>query len=169
MKKLFSITAIILTVCASLAAQDSEFIREWERTTWRVSILLDDSSLDLPAVQFAVFRSDPVPGFTKNFREFSARMKADGKDVYTDEISMLSVTWDSLFAKVTGDDLYLLVQGEANVLSSNDTDGRIWLVTKSSGRNGEPLVWVIPVDVKTGTGIDVKLTEENCTYLKGIK
>ena len=166
MKRLIAGALIAAAAMFSLHAQDAEAIRDWEETTWRLNIVLEFRELDQQAVQFAVFRNDPVPEFTRTYREFSSRMKDEGRDRYTDEASMMSVTWDIMFRRVTGDELYLLVAGDPNTLSSNDKPGRIWLVTKSSGSNGEPLAWVLACDVETGKGIDGKLTGKNCIYLK---
>lgn len=169
MKRVICSAMIIMAAAIALQSQDADAIREWEKSTWRVNMVLADKGLDIPAVQFAVFKNDPVPEFTRDYREFSSRMKREGKDRYTDETSMMSVTWDILFRKITGDELYLLVPGEPNILSSNDVPGKIWLVTKCSSRKGEPVVWVIPVDVKTGVCLDVKFTMENSISLGDIR
>jgi hypothetical protein len=46
-------------------------------------------------------------------------------------------------------------------ISSNEPEGKKWLVTKVVEVKGKPVCWSVPVEVKTGEMVRAALTEDN--------
>lgn len=78
------------------------------------------------------------------------------------------VSWDFGFRKVTGDRLWLLTTRPRGSfgLSSNGPAGKKWIVTKTVHVKGKPVCWCIPIEVKTGHGVEVTLNAGNTFDLK---
>ena len=81
-----------------------------------------------------------------------------------------------LFLKQSATDLALLPasmapasserDGEMYSTCSNAPDGKKWLVTKvASTRDGQFKVWAVPLTVKTGSKIRIRLNDENAVDL----
>jgi hypothetical protein len=80
----------------------------------------------------------------------------------------VTVTWNLGFRDVTGADLHLLAfQYGGHSMTSNSTDGRKWVVTKTVQLDGKPTCWCIPVEVKKGEHVAVTLSESNTFDLEG--
>jgi hypothetical protein len=156
-----------------LSLSDEE-IRQIEKTTWRIEIETHISDIYPEAIQYAVFDSDPVVLYKKAF----LRAPAVRTTKFTDEDYFASVTiaWDMLFLKISAADLALLPasmapassdkDGEVFNISSNAPEGGMWVVTKvTSTRNGQFRVWAVPVSVKTGSAIRIRLDDDNAIDL----
>ena len=137
---------------------------------------LDMPSLEPQAVQFTYFDKDPVPAFiaeTKRMKSYSRQQldKADNeaKKEQLNAIQM-KVWWDIGFKEVTGDSLWLLTGPNfgSTTISSNAPGGKKWIATKTVDIKGKPVCWCIPVEVKTGTTIDVTFNENNTFDLKSV-
>ncbi|MCL4852766.1 MAG: M56 family metallopeptidase [Bryobacteraceae bacterium] len=122
----------------SLSASEREEIEQWRKRTWQLGIELDRPDLKPQAVQFAVFEKDPVPGFfaevksmRKHDREQLDKAASEARKKQLLDI-LMTVSWDSGFREVTGDELYLLTR--ANTVSSNSAGGKLWVVSKTVSR-----------------------------------
>ncbi len=155
---------------AIIALENEPVAQDIDAETWRVGISLDVSKLVPPAVQFAIFDKDPVPGFKTRVKQMSSWRQeriqpADDGAVkeQTHSINM-AVQWNFGFKEITGDKVYLLTPGpDASdvYLMSNGPGDKKWLVTKVRSIKGKPVCWCIPIEVKTGKEIQVALTKDN--------
>ncbi len=135
--------------------------------TWRMSMSLQAPGLAIPAVQWAIFDTDPVLGFkarTKKthwiYREQLKRADSEARRERTRE-GWLTLQWDSAFKEVPGDRLELLTSDRPHPIESMGPDGRKWIATKVMMARGKPICWCIPVEVKYGEEIQVTLTDKN--------
>jgi TolB protein len=163
----------ITTAPAALA--DEQKVEQWRQSTWQLSVQLDAPALVPPAVQFAVFDKDPLPGFaakTKRMQSYRRSQQGQAEDEDEKQIqrnSAMTVHWDLGFKEVSGDQLYLLTarrgkrgsSQSGHIISSNGPDGKKWVVTKVVQMKGKPVCWYLPVEVKTGAEIKVTLSEDN--------
>lgn len=153
-----------------------EDIQRWKRETWHIMLNLDTPNLVPPAVQWAVLDEDPVPAFRARIKEmrthYRKRLERAEDEVKKELVrsSQMTATWDLGFKKVTGDQLYLLTSAPSvsHSFSSNEPDGKKWIVTKIVQIKGKPLCWCILVEVKTGKGIEVTLSEDNMFDLEAV-
>lgn len=144
-------------------------MKRWRRSTWHILLNLNAPTLVPPAVQFAVFDEDPVPGFrnrVKARREYNQKSIEEAKEAGKERIAhsvAMRRAWDSGFEAVTGDDVSLLVSAPSifQGISSSGPDGRKWIVTKTVQIEKEPVCWYLPVDVKVGKETKVTLSEKN--------
>jgi hypothetical protein len=158
---------------------------QWDKSTWRISFELDMPDLEPQAVQYTVLSKDPAPKYAaqvKKMRGFHRQQldaaegelaKAQIRDV------QMMVDWDSGFKDVTGDNLWLLTRGPgkqsaSNILSSNSPAGKKWVVTKTVFVKQKPVCWCVPVELKMGKQVVVKLDKNNTfdlqpAYLDGMK
>ena len=163
MKKL--LTAIILFVSIHGYALDEKQIREWEKTTWRLSIGLKSEKAYGGAVQFAIMDKDPREAFKKDYtriKDLSIKEKRYDQD---SELSIKLVAWDIQFREMPGDEVYLLVKSDMNGFSSNKPDGQYYFVTKTTLIKDTPSVWFIPVKVMTGREMKILLDDSNVISL----
>jgi hypothetical protein len=156
----------------SLIAKHKEMLEQWQKTTWRLSLELDIPDLKPQAVQYTVLDKDPVPKYAeqvKKMRDFH-RQQLNAADTEAAKAPirnmLMMVEWDRGFKDVTGDNLWLLTrhpgkQVAANVLSSNSPGGKKWVVTKTVFFNEKPVCWCIPVELKIGKHVVVKLNKGN--------
>ncbi len=157
-----------------LSAAEKEDIKQWRGKNWRLRINLDMPELDPPVVQYSYLDHDPTSEFiaqVKTMRGFNRMQleKAIGetRKEQVRGIQML-VSWDFGFRKVTGDRLWLLTTRPRGSfgLSSNGPAGKKWIVTKTVHVKGKPVCWCIPIEVKTGHGVEVTLNAGNTFDLK---
>lgn len=147
-----------------------------DHLAWQMLLVLDTPNLVPPAVQYAVFDKDPIPGFRANLKRmkpYHAKQLERDKSEADRKLSRstyLSVNWDNSFKEVTGDQVYLLTAapGVRHSISSNSQDGKKWVVTKIVRIKGEPVCWCLPVETKTGERIKVKFTEVNAFDLDSV-
>lgn len=137
---------------------------------WTMGIALDSPDLATPAVQWAIFNEDPVPEFKERMARYrSAYQKEDAKGTKRQwrmrEIRSARITgdWDRSFKRITGDKMNLLTgaPGHSQGYSSDGDDGQKWIVTKIVSIHGTPVCWCLPVEVRKGETIQIKLTEKN--------
>lgn len=160
---------------------------EWERTTWRVTPRLEVPELAPCAVQYAILDGDPLPRFQENLGRIGAIPLSDvpGDQASIARSVQREAAWDLLFRDVTGDRLFLLTdfgppphRGESSgdgmvsttrpfvSVSSNDAEGRRWLVTKILHANGKRLCWSIPFEARRGHLTDIALRSRNMIDLE---
>jgi hypothetical protein len=168
MKKLTTFIALLLST--SIFALDNAEIERWKQSTWRVNITLETSSVYGNALQFAIFDNNPTREFCIRYKKLKATM--DKKLTATDDpminISNLSVSWDTLFGDIPGDQVYLLTLGNKSGLSSNEKKEKAYIVTKTVMFNQRPAVWIAPLNTTIGKEQSVKLTNSNVLYLDDI-
>jgi hypothetical protein len=149
-------------------------VEQMKRTTWQMTMHLETKNLKPPAVQWTVFEKDPVPGFHSRVRQMKGYYteQLDGANSKPDKelrrSSMISVSWNLGFGEVTGDKVYLLTRarGVSHGFSSNEPDGKKWIVSKTVQIKGKPVCWCIPVTVETGKETQVILNMENMFDLR---
>jgi len=166
MKKFIAV--IMLFFAVSAYPLDENQIREWESTTWRLSIDLKSKKVHGGAVQFAIMEKDPRDAFKKDYKrikDLSVKQKRYDAD---SELSIKLVAWDVQFREINGDEVYLLIKGDVNGFSSNKPDGQYYLVTKATLIKDKPAVWFIPVKVETGKEKKILLEDSNVIYLEEI-
>lgn len=163
MKKILVSVIILFTVSAY--SLDENQIREWESTTWRLSINLKSRKVHGGAVQFAIMEKDPRDSFRKDYKKLKERAVAEKRYDAESEFSIKLVAWDVQFRDINGDEVYLLVKGDMNGFSSNKPDGQYYLVTKATVIKDKPAVWFIPVKAKTGEERKIDLEDGNILYL----
>lgn len=167
------ILSLILFVGLFITTSNAITDEEIEQSvTWRIDIKLDMPDLEPHAVQYAIFDTDPIPGFMKRVlmvRDFYHQKMDEAKD--EDERQMwihsgMRVAWDNGFEVVTGDLVYLLI-GDAGYASTGPV-GKKWIATKVVHIGGKPTCWLIPIEVKVGDDIDVVLNRDNTFDLVGL-
>lgn len=166
MKKFIAV--IMLFFAVSAYSLDEDQIREWEKTTWRLSINLKSKKVHGGAVQFAIMDKDPRDSFRKDYKKLKDRSIAEKRYDADTEFSIKLVAWDVQFREINGDEVYLLVKGDMNGFSSNKPDGQYYLVTKATLIKDKPAVWFIPVKVETGKEQKILLEDSNVIYLEEI-
>jgi len=159
------ITVIMLFFAISAYSLDEQQIREWESTTWRLSIDLKSKNVHGGAVQFAIIEKDPRVSFRKDYEKLKDRSIAEKRYDAESEFSIKLVAWDVQFREINGDEVYLLVKGDMSGFSSNKPDGQYYLVTKATIIKDKPAVWFIPVKAKTGEEKKIVLEDSNILYL----
>lgn len=164
MKKFIAV--IMLFFAVSAYSVDENQIREWEKTTWRLSINLKSRKVHGGAVQFAIMEKDPRDSFIKDYKKLKDRAVQEKRYDVESEFSIKLVAWDVQFREINGDEVYLLVKGDMNGFSSNKPDGQYYLVTKATLIKDKPAVWLIPVKVETGKENKIVLEDSNVTYLE---
>lgn len=164
MKKFIAV--IMLFFAVSAYSVDENQIREWEKTTWRLSINLKSRKVHGGAVQFAIMEKDPRDSFIKDYKKLKDRAVQEKRYDVESEFSIKLVAWDVQFREINGDEVYLLVKGDMNGFSSNKPDGQYYLVTKATLIKDKPAVWFIPVKVETGKENKILLEDSNVTYLE---
>lgn len=164
MKKILASVIILFTISAY--SLDENQIREWEKTTWRLSINLKSRKVHGGAVQFAIMEKDPRDSFIKDYKKLKDRAVQEKRYDVESEFSIKLVAWDVQFREINGDEVYLLVKGDMNGFSSNKPDGQYYLVTKATLIKDKPAVWFIPVKVETGKENKIFLEDSNVTYLE---
>ncbi|MEN6406700.1 MAG: M56 family metallopeptidase [Thermoguttaceae bacterium] len=141
--------------------------------TWQLAITLDAPNLDPPVAQYALFDKDPLVGYyadvQRNQASYKKRLEQAGtpdKDIV--RTSQMTVLWDLGFKAVNGADLHLLQGTSENgkMVTSNGSDGKKWVVTKTVRIDGKPVCWCVPVHVKKGRTTEVRLTEDNLLHLE---
>jgi len=164
MKKILASVIILFTISAY--SLDENQIREWEKTTWRLSINLKSRKVHGGAVQFAIMEKDPRDSFIKDYKKLKDRAVQEKRYDVESEFSIKLVAWDVQFREINGDEVYLLVKGDMNGFSSNKPDGQYYLVTKATLIKDKPAVWFIPVKVETGKENKILLEDSDVTYLE---
>jgi len=173
---LFSILLTVIFCVATIAAQDLN--PEASGDTWELGIKLNSSD-GLPGlVQFAVFDEDPVPDFTKrlikNLTGAEEIRISNQKFGAWYRSTLLGTFWDFGFQAVTGDKVYLIGgdgtfhKSMALVIEADIPKTEKWIVTKSMQIYGEAIFWCIPVELKTGSRVDVTLSEKNTFDIKSV-
>ncbi len=140
-----------------------EEIAELKKTVWIVKIKLDTLSLKTPAVQYALFDYDPIPGFKKIVTGYSMVYNGMMAGVSKEERkpglrrAAIRIKWDQLFEEIGGDKIYMITRGGTNSSSSNGQPSKQWIVTKCISENSEPICWCIPVEPEIGKEVTVNL------------
>ena len=135
--------------------------------TWRMSMSLQAPGLATPAVQWAIFDKDPVPGFKARTKKmqwiYREQLRRAESEAAREEIrkGWMTLQWDSAFKEIPGDRLDLLTSDSHHPIESNGPDGKKWIATKVVMAKGKPMCWCIPVEVKYGEEIQVTLTDKN--------
>lgn len=163
MKKFNQIILMLITIAFLLCinypcvmALTDEEIAKIEKETWAISINTDVNDLYPEGIQYAIISEDPMPLFKANFDILKSKE--------TERAIVLIVSWNSIFKKVTGDNVALLPPKSENQFSmrSNEPEGKKWLITKvATKRNGTILCWCMPIQVKNGETYSITLDEKN--------
>ncbi len=134
--------------------------------TWRLQLRLEMPNLDPQAVLYAVFDHDPAVDYksqVKQLRILNLQQLAGvdsklWKEQY--RAIQMKIDWDSCFAKLSGADVNLLTN-RGIVVSSNQSAGKKWVVTKCVDTDSHPYCWSIPVEVTIGNQAFVTLDKNN--------
>ena len=143
---------------------------------WQIAISLQSPEIFPQAVQFAIFDEDPIPFFTSRLTKVRAVfLNTLKRDATVDEIqtikdAQMSTIWDSMFEKVTGDQVYLLAalttaNPRPSILTANSPDGYKWLATKVTDALGRPICWYFKIKVVRGKETQILLTTDNAFNL----
>jgi len=159
-KNVFDLGSAFDSALAEAAASTKENKNEaLLRKTWRIELNLripGSVPFELP---FAIFDEDPVPDFKASVKKVGHLVnEAVGRD---ERQAAIAAAWATVFRKITGDHLDQLPSSGSVCCSSNESDGKKWIVTKVVQIKGKPVCWCIPVEVKTGKEIRVTLTADN--------
>lgn len=146
---------------------------DWEKATWKIHLNLDMPLLNPPAVQWAIFDEDPIARFKESLHRMEEIFQSHLAEIEDDAMrehamsSQLSVTWDLMFRSVTGDKVYLLtsVPGIFHMVSSNESPGKKWVVSKVVQIGEEPYCWSVSFDAVIGEVAEIKLTKDNALHL----
>jgi len=162
-------------------------IEDFRKGSWGVHPELAAPDLFPPAVMFSIFDSDPRSKFRDTLHEMSAKQNEQVFDLppgLTQQLmrqGLLSAAWDGVFHEVRGDKIGLLSRNESSqttseaaranrayavMIKSTEPPGRKWLVTRTVQHEGKAVCWCIPVDVQSGTTVNVSLTLENMIALE---
>ena len=141
--------------------------RDQER--WTLDLALDMPDLEPPALLWAVFDHDPVPGFEASLRKMLDDHRgrlAETEDEEAKRIvrnAYLQVHWNGQFREVMGDKVYLLgsAPNRSDSYASNEPDGTNWFATKAVEVNGDLLSWCLRIDVTTGSRSAVRFGRNN--------
>ncbi|MCK4957453.1 MAG: hypothetical protein KAS49_07435 [Candidatus Cloacimonetes bacterium] len=171
-KFLTDVNKNLFTKDAELPEEDTSA----KEKSWEMSIELDMQELIPPAVQWVIFDIDPVSLFknqVRMMRNFELEQEQAAKDSLEKKMSRIAgitTSWNSVFRRITGDQIYLLTSapGVSHGISSNTPEGKKWLVTKTVNVEGKPICWCLPIETKYGEEIKVKLTKDNIFDLAGI-
>jgi beta-lactamase regulating signal transducer with metallopeptidase domain len=149
---------------AALTPEDKK-IEDFSRKTWRIRLNLRVPGSAPFEVPYAIFDEEPVPGFKASVKKWHTNRKADrpGHEALKGDERQAAITanWDVVFKKIPGNRLYQLKSSGSPVLTSNEPEGKKWIVTKVVEIKGKPACWCLPVEVKTGEMIKVTLAEDN--------
>lgn len=143
--------------------------KQAESQLWRVSLALDTPHLVPPAVQYAIFDKDPVPGFIKRVQSFrnaphNQSLNADPSQAQWARQANMTVSWDLGFKEITGDKVYLLIAapGTSHTVSSSGSGGQKWVVTKTVQLQDKPVCWCVRFEAKQGAeDTHIVLNESN--------
>ncbi|MCU0914005.1 MAG: hypothetical protein MUC88_05520 [Planctomycetes bacterium] len=142
---------------------------------WHLELTLEMQGLKPPALQWAVFDEDPLPGFVERLERRRKTLPAAVKAAPEQEEvaarnARISVNWDLAFRKITADEAYLLTPAPrgSHGYTTNGPAGPKWIVTKTVMIDGKPHCWCVPVEVKAGKEIALILRAKNITDLTGI-
>ena len=170
MKKINRIVSMLLVIMFLIGvnyprvmALTKEEIADIERTTWCISIDTDVNDLYPAGIQYAILDEDPMPIYKANLEKLKSNEKNSADLSIT-----LAVSWDSIFRKVSGDEVALLSPKSENQFSmrSNKPGGEKWLITKVVTKSdGTFFCWCIPIQVNIGESYTIKLDEKNCLDL----
>jgi hypothetical protein len=147
-------------------------ITRMEVATWQLELHLDMPKLDPQAVQYAIFDEDPASEYKAQIKRMQKpnRQQLENADtqLWKEQVRnvQMKVDWDNGFKNVTGENITLLTnrpgaRSSGIVVSSNGPSGKKWVVTKTVDIDGRPYCWSIPVEVKIGKHVFVKLGENN--------
>lgn len=155
---------------SSLTAEDIENIK---KTTWAINIVTDVKDLNIEAIQFAIFETDPLPMLKASF-DLRKKLNEGRTLTQFDKNIQNQVDWDIIFKNVTGDNVYLLkpktTKNDSSMVSANTPNAKRWLVTKSAlKKDGSFKCWIIPFNTKIGTVIDININDNNNFDIKKIK
>lgn len=170
MKKINRIVLMLLVIMFLIGmnyprvmALTNEEIADIEKKTWCLYIDTDVNDLYPAGIQYAILDEDPVPIYKANLEKLKSNEKC------SEDLSIsLVVSWNSIFRKVSGDEVTLLSPKSENQFSmrSNEPGGKKWLITKVVTKSdGTFFCWCIPIEVKIGESYTIKLDEKNCLDL----
>lgn len=145
-------------------ALTEEEIADITKNTWGIFFETDVNDLYPAAIQYTVLDEDPLPIYRANLERLKVNKKGNPEDLVVTSV----VAWDSIFRKVSGDEVALLAPKSVNQFSmrSNKPAGPKWLITKVVIKtDGTFFCWCIPLEVKMGESYTIKLNEENCLDL----
>lgn len=148
------------------SAKDKKTVKH-SLESWGMIMNLQAPGLATPAVQWAIFDTDPVSGFktrTKNMQWiYREQLRRAESDTAREEFrkSWMTLQWHSAFKEIPGDRLDLLTSDGPHPIWSNGPDGKKWIATKVVTAKGKPMCWCIPVELKYGEEIQVALTDKN--------
>jgi len=152
-----------------------QWAQDAQNVLWHLELTLELPELTPPAVPWAVFDEDPLPGFVERLERrpktpATALQAASEQQKELARKACISVNWDLAFRKITADELYLLTPAPRGTYSycTNGPAGRKWIVTKTVTVKGKPFCWCVPVETKGAKEISVVLRQKNITDLTAI-
>lgn len=136
-----------------------------DEATWWIGIDTDVRDLYPAGIQYTLLDEDPIRLYRVNLRILRTNPKIGA------EILRRIMAWDAVFEKVNGLEVGLLPPMSENQFSlrSNGSEGKKWLVTKvATRRNGDPICWSLPLQVRKGGKYRLRLDETNYLDLKNL-
>lgn len=160
------LTMLVLSVSISDAISDEE-MAEYEKTAWTLDIKLDMPELAPAAVMWALFDENPIPAYKEslvNLKDIYNQLyesENDEEQLPYIQQAQLKASWSTCFIKIPGDKIYLLTSVLHHSLTSKTNPGKRWIVTRLRFIDGEPICWMIPIELEIGSTIEVVLSKEN--------
>jgi hypothetical protein len=165
----FIIGCALLSCVSSLSADDNSVRND----RWDLELTLDAPDIIPPAVQWAIFDTDPVHYFRFeifHYREVLRKQLRESNDEALSRRIQATATWDGLFNKIKGDQVYLLYSkpNSDHSLTSNGNGGARWIVTKTRNTENGPYCWRLPVNLIPGHKTKIVLSESNAFNLDSL-
>jgi len=140
-------------------------MKDREKDSWVVDFKLDAPGLCSGVVLFALVDKDPVEYFKADLKK-SKQFLLETADLEDNRHRAVQSSWNSVFETVSGRDVFYLENIATNKHApshshGSNRSGKLWLVTKAMGCHDENMCWSIPLKVKKGKTIEVKLTDKN--------
>lgn len=140
---------LIVTILFIMGITTTMFAKEEKPKSWQLEIVLDIPDMKIPAVQWSIFRMDPVSYYYKSLYKvkdsFVERLLKETNKNRQEQMrkSLMISLWNKSFVKVTGDKVFLLKGRKSYTYGFTTKKYKTlkWVVTKVVQINGEPYCW----------------------------
>lgn len=177
MKKTPVIILTFILFALSLIAKEKELVFNHSciqnNDIWEIHVYLDSSLSEPEAIQVTLVGFDPSLKFKNSFftTYYLERLKQakNENDKTIIVYSHIEVTWEKLFEKVMGSDMLLITRKIGKYLTySSDSPISIekkWIISSIFYIDEKPYCYIIPIELKNGTKLDILLGSSNRTLL----